>query len=110
MAKTRGSAKKGEVRNPAGRPVGTKDKRREFYDVVALLEKEGFDPIAAFVQLAKDEFASPDLRFKATKELADRIAPQVKSVAIEHTVDVSEDLKSFADDMKLLILEFKRDH
>jgi hypothetical protein len=109
MAANKGSAKKGEVRNPNGRPKGSTDKRREFYDVVGLLQKEGFDPIQAFVKLAKDEFSAPDLRFKATKELADRISPQVKAVQHDHTVDVSEDLKQLAENMKEIMKGFVRD-
>lgn len=75
---------KGQSGNKGGRPKGSPDARRKFYDVQATLEAAGFDPVAAMLEIAMHS-ESNDLRYKATRDLIDKIAPALKSV--EHKTD-----------------------
>jgi hypothetical protein len=104
-----GSIKKGERRNPNGRPKGSKDKRREFYDVVKALQETGHDPVRAIIKIAQDELASLEMQHKANATLLTYAAPALKAVQHDHTVDVSEDLKQLAENMKEIMKGFVRD-
>lgn len=102
--------KKREARNPKGRPPGIKDVRSQFYDVVAMLEKECHDPLLAMCRLAKDPCADEKLKFLANKELALRIAPHKKE--IEHNIghDTLEALAKLKQKMEGLTIEYVKDY
>jgi hypothetical protein len=64
-----------------GRPKGSKTKQQ--LAVAAKLEELGCDPITAMALVAMDETHPVELRMKLCMELAQYIAPKLRSV--EHT-------------------------
>lgn len=101
---------KGRTGNPNGRPKGSHDKRRDFYDTVAMLQRRGHDPMESMCILAQDETADRKLRFLADKELALRLAPPLKN--IEHSIskETIEDLAELRQQMSGLQIEYKREY
>jgi hypothetical protein len=101
---------KGQSGNPAGKPKGSKDRRREFYNVIELLQQNNHNPFQAMIDLAKDPNADADLRLKANKELGLRAAPPIK--AIEHIDDTSlqADLESLRNQLEQLTLKYVREY
>lgn len=83
--------KKGVSGNLKGRPVGKGDWRTRWYDVKAKLEERGFDPISALIDMATNLEYDPIIRFGATKELASRICPHLKSVEVK--IDSDDETK-----------------
>lgn len=79
--------KKGFSGNKKGRPVGSKDWRTDWTVVHDKLKKRGFDPIDALINMATDLQYDPVIRFGATKELASRVYPHLKSVDIQINPD-----------------------
>lgn len=75
---------RGRSGNIKGRPKGSKDKRRIYYDIQLTLEEAGFDPIQALIEMAMNS-SDENIRYKASRDLMDKISPALKS--IEHTQD-----------------------
>jgi hypothetical protein len=74
--------KPGMSGNPKGRPAGSKNEKR--YEVRKILEEHGCDPFAELAKLAMNA-RSEKVRCEAAAELAQYIAPKLKS--IEHRGD-----------------------
>lgn len=66
---------KGSSGNPKGRPKSPANKR----DVAARLAALSCDPIEGMARIAMDETNSPDLRGRMYAELAQYIAPKLRS-------------------------------
>ncbi len=77
-----GRIKKGEVRNPKGRPRGLMDARSTWADVAAKCEKLGFDPVEHMINLARGG-ESEQTRVTATRCILERVSAALKSV--EHS-------------------------
>lgn len=83
-------AKKGQVRNPNGRPKGSPNRSNLVLDE---LQKQGFNLIAAMVKVAKTDPPLHDENYLALVErqdknrfkLLDRVCPALK--AMEHTFE-----------------------
>lgn len=93
-----------------GRPKGIKDKRHDYYDVMAKLQKKGHDPIEAFIELAKDPHADPVLRFKANQELASRVSPSVKAIEQRIEIPAAEDLRQLGQIMDELLAKHRKEY
>lgn len=93
-----------------GRPVGSKDSRSRYYDVMALLESESHDPVMALITLAKDPNADPELRFKANKELVSKVAPQLKAIEHKGDTEMASDVAELKAELKAQAEKYKRDH
>jgi hypothetical protein len=72
-------------RKTGGRQKGTRNKRTQ--DVIERLEALGCDPIEGMARLAMDENNTPELRGRMFAELAQFVAPKLKT--IEHSGDAS---------------------
>jgi hypothetical protein len=73
----------GQSGNPSGRPKGIKNKAK--FEVAEILKRVDCNPFELLAELAKTA-RSEKVRCEAASELAQYIAPKLKS--IEHTGDV----------------------
>lgn len=72
----------GKDANPNGRPKGSKTKFR--FDVAEILHKLGYCPFTELVKMARDEDWTKRERTLAAVELANFVAPKLKS--IDHSI------------------------
>jgi|ERR1700692_1422210 len=72
--------KKGEVRNPNGRPKGSKNHKG--FDVTQILKDLKYCPFTHLYKMATDETWSKRERTQAAIELCTYVAPKLKSVEL----------------------------
>ena len=68
-----------------GRQKGTPNKRSAA--AKELLDGLDFDPLQEMVRIAQDQTVSPDLRFRASAELAPYVYPKLKALEISKDAD-----------------------
>ena len=82
-------AKKGEVRNPRGRP-------KKDYDLAALAQAHAKKAVEVLVEVMSDVSATPSARVSAASEILDRgFGSAPKSLDINHTMTISEEFEKF---------------
>jgi hypothetical protein len=102
----------GKSNNPGGRPKGIKDKRLLYRTVKEQLEAAGYNPVAALIKIALndfDEYVDVKVRKSAIKDLLDKAYPDLKAVDIKSDQAIA-DVKEIKDYMAELLISHKKDY
>ena len=84
--------------------------RSKYVPIRSRLESEGFDPILEMIEIARDRENSVSVRRQATKDLLDKVFPDLKSVDVTSAETDEEEIKSLKTKMSALLVENKRDY
>jgi hypothetical protein len=102
-------AKKGCTGNRAGRPKGIIDKRILYKSVQEQLIEAGYNPVAALIEVARDETWDIKVRKSAMKDLLDKSYPDLRAVDIKSDQAV-ENVKELKDYMATLLTDNRKDY
>jgi hypothetical protein len=96
---------KGKSGNAAGRPKGCREHKWQYLSVKEQLIEEGFNPISAMIQIARNEEYAVNTRRHAIKDLMDKSYPDLKAIEVTSDDQAIEELKGIKEEMRALILE-----
>jgi hypothetical protein len=105
-----GQIKPGQILNPHGRKKGEKDWRTKRYDLMEVLERKGFDPIEAMVEMAMDTCTEKAIRQRAIKDILDRVLPPLTKVEYGIDENTLENLVKFKQQMLELMASNTREY
>lgn len=95
--------------NIKGRPKGVPDKRTLYKSVQEQLIEAGYNPVAALIEVARDENWDIKVRKSAMKDLLDKSYPDLRAVDIKSDQAV-ENFKELKDYMSALLTDNKKDY